>query len=143
MKAVSPGLRILLVEDEPANRALVRSILARTSRPELRGCVLHEVGTIAEARTVMGSEVLDVVLVDVRLPDGSGLDLVAELQARRHAARVRVVIVSASVLSGERAKAMSTGADAFLGKPFSASELTDLLVDPSARGGGVPSVSPS
>lgn len=143
MEAASPGLRILLVEDEPANRALVRSILARSPRPELRGSVLHEAASIAEAAAVIASQPLDIVLVDVRLPDGSGLDLVAELQGRRTASPARIVIVSASVLAGERAKALSSGADAFLGKPFGASELADLLVDVSAGAQDHSSASPT
>ena len=132
IEAASPGPRILLVEDEPANRALVRSIVARSSRPELRGTVLAEAATIAEARAVIASQPLDIVLVDVRLPDGSGLDLVTELRGRPTASPVRIVIVSASVLAGERSQAMSSGADAFLGKPFGATELADLLVDLAA-----------
>lgn len=123
-----PGPRILLVEDEPANRALVRAIIARTDRPELRGIVLHEAVTIAEARSVLANHPVDLVLVDVRLPDGSGLDLATELRAHPGAGPAKIVIVSASVLPGERTSALATGADAFLAKPFGASDLIDLLV---------------
>jgi len=123
-----PGLRVLLVEDEPANRALVRAIIARTGRGKLNGLVLHEAGSIAEARSVVASHDVDVVLVDVRLPDGNGLDLAAELRADPAAGSARVVIISASVLPSERTSAMATGADAFLAKPFDPSDLVDLLV---------------
>lgn len=120
------GLRVLLVEDEPANRALIRAILARTGHPALRGHVLHEAGSIAEARAIVATEALDIVLLDVRLPDGSGLDLAAELRASDDTA-ARIVIISASVLPAERSRADASGADAFIGKPFGASELVDLL----------------
>ncbi len=129
---VGHGLRILLVEDEPVNRALVRAIIARTDRAELDGIVLHEATTIAEARSVLASHPVDVVLVDVGLPDGSGLDLAAELRAHPGADRARVVIVSASVLPADRTSALATGADAFLAKPFGVSDLVDLLVRLSA-----------
>ncbi len=129
---VGRGLRILLVEDEPVNRALVRAIIARTDRAELDGIVLHEATTIAEARSVLASHPVDVVLVDVGLPDGSGLDLAAELRAHPGADRARVVIVSASVLPADRTSALATGADAFLAKPFGVSDLVDLLVRLSA-----------
>jgi CheY-like chemotaxis protein len=125
---VGPGPRILLVEDEPANRALVRAIIARTDRAELKGTVLHEAATIAEAGSVLASHPVDIVLVDVRLPDGNGLDLATELRAHPGADPVKVVIVSASVLPAERTSALATGADAFLAKPFDPSDLVDLLV---------------
>ena len=116
------------MEDEPANRALVRAIIARTSRAELRGVVLHEAATIAEARSMLASHPVDIVLVDVRLPDGNGLDLVTELRAHPDADPAKVVIVSASVLPAERTTALATGADAFLAKPFDPSDLVDLIV---------------
>ena len=125
---VRSGPRILLVEDEPANRALVRAIIARTDRAELDGIALLEAATIAEARSVLASHPVDIVLVDVRLPDGNGLDLATELRARPGAGPAKVVIVSASVLPTERTRALATGADAFLAKPFDAKDLVELLV---------------
>jgi len=117
------------VEDEPANRALVRAIIARTDRPELRGIVLHEAASIAEARSVLARHPVDIVLVDVRLPDGNGLDLATELRAHPDAAGpAKIVIVSASVLPAERTSALATGADAFLAKPFDPSDLVELVV---------------
>ena len=126
---VRSGPRILLVEDEPANRALVRAIVARMDRAELDGIVLHEAATIAEARSVLASHPVDIVLVDVRLPDGNGLDLATELRAHPDAAGpAKIVIVSASVLPAERMSALATGADAFLAKPFDAKDLVELIV---------------
>lgn len=117
------------MEDEPANRALVRAIIARTDRPELRGIVLHEAASIAEARSVLARHPVDIVLVDVRLPDGNGLDLATELRAHPDAAGpAKIVIVSASVLPAERTSALATGADAFLAKPFDPSDLVELVV---------------
>jgi CheY-like chemotaxis protein len=120
------GLRLLLVEDEQANRALIRAILSRARRRELAGHVLHEAATIAGARAILATESIDVILLDVRLPDGSGLDLAAEVRASDRPARI--VIISASVLPAERSQAAESGADAFLGKPFGAADLIDALV---------------
>lgn len=121
------GLRILLVEDEPANRALIRAILGRARDPALRDHVLHEAATSADATAILTTDPLDVVLLDVRLPDGSGLDLAAQIRGSSGPAP-RIVIISASVLPAERSRAIESGADAFLGKPFSAAELVELLV---------------
>ena len=129
--APASGPRVLLVEDEPANRALVRAILGRARDPRLPGVELHEAPTIAAARAILADQPVDVVLLDVRLPDGNGLDLAAEMRAAGNPARV--VIVSASVLPLERAHALASGADGFLGKPFGASELIDILGDAATR----------
>jgi CheY-like chemotaxis protein len=121
------GLRVLHVEDEPANRALVRTIIARADPADLGPVALAEAGTLAEARAVLAAEMVDVVLVDVRLPDGSGLDLAAEIRDRLGTSRPQVIVVSASVLPVERSSALTSGADGFLGKPFSPNDLVDLL----------------
>ncbi len=120
-------LRVLLVEDEPLNRALVRAILAR--QPADSAVALLEAETLGEARRLLASEPVDVVLLDVRLPDGSGLDLATELRARASddGATRLVAILSASVLEGEREAAAASGADEFLGKPFAPKDLLALL----------------
>jgi CheY-like chemotaxis protein len=131
--ALESRLRILLVEDEPANRALVRAILERARDPRLPAIELREASTIGAARQMLDEEAPDVVLLDVRLPDGNGLDLAAEMREAGNPARV--VIVSASVLPAERSRALASGASAFLGKPFGAGQLIDALaevVDPPA-----------
>lgn len=128
------GIGILVVEDEPANRALIRAILARATAPALRGHVLHEAGSLAQARAILAAEPIDVILLDVRLPDGNGLELAADVRAWASRA-ARIVIVSASVLPAERSRAVEAGADAFLGKPFGAAELVDLLARLAPSGG--------
>lgn len=120
-------LRVLLVEDEALNRALVRAVLDRKGA-DLPPLDLVEAGTIAAAREVLDQGNTDIVLLDVRLPDGSGLDLARELRdGHDEASRPVVAILSASVLALERVAAQSAGADAFLGKPFVPGELTSLI----------------
>jgi two-component system KDP operon response regulator KdpE len=120
-------LRILLVEDEQMNRTLMRAVLTRASDPRLRLATLLEAETLASAREQLSSNAIDILLLDVRLPDGSGLDLARELSASPDGERPRIVILSASVLPAERALAMEVGCDAFLGKPYRPADLLDLL----------------
>jgi CheY-like chemotaxis protein len=119
-------LRILLVEDEAMNRTLMRAVLTRASDPRLRLASLLEAETLAAAREHLGAVSVDIVLLDVRLPDGSGLDLAREILGADES-RPRIVILSASVLPSERAAAMEVGCDAFLGKPYRPADLLDLL----------------
>ena len=127
-----PGPTLLVVEDEPANRALLRAVLARSRDERLGRTELLEAGSIEDARTILAEAAVDLVLLDVRLPDGSGLDLASEIRDTRPP-KPRVVILSASVLPSERGAALESGADAFLGKPYAPSELVDLLVEVLAR----------
>ena len=127
MIGVPPGLRVLLVEDEPANRALVRATVGHAGRDADAEITLHEATSLAEARTQLAVHAVDIVLLDVRLPDGSGLDLVPELRGPPGGSRPRVIILSASVLPSEEALARASGAADFLGKPFRPADLLAIL----------------
>jgi two-component system, OmpR family, KDP operon response regulator KdpE len=117
--------RVLLVEDEELNRVLVRAILARATDNAIREVVLIEADNLELARSALGGPPVDVVLLDVNLPDGNGLDLASDLAERPE--RPQVIALTASVLPHERAAAMSAGCDAFLDKPYAAQDLLDVL----------------
>jgi CheY-like chemotaxis protein len=124
MSEPSARRRVLVVEDEPANRALLRATVSRA--PALAAVELIEVATLGEAREVLARGPVDLILLDVRLPDGSGIDLAEELVAAGPT-RPPIVILSASVLPAERDQAIRTGAEAFLGKPYRPGELMSLI----------------
>jgi two-component system KDP operon response regulator KdpE len=117
--------KVLLVEDEELNRALVRAILSRATEPSVRDADLVEAGSLAGARDALTATDVDLVLLDVNLPDGNGLDLAAELTGAP--SRPTVIALTASVLPHERAAAMAAGCDAFLDKPYAAADLVTLL----------------
>jgi CheY-like chemotaxis protein len=124
---VTPRLVVLIVEDEPVNRALLRAVLERSDTERLRDCDIVEAANLADARERLIERAFDVVILDVRLPDGSGLSLARELAAKRQTPSQRVVVMSASVLPAEQSAALGSGCDAFLTKPFQPIQLTDLL----------------
>jgi CheY-like chemotaxis protein len=117
---------ILYVEDEAPNRALLRAVVERASDPVVRDSMLLEAPDLATARQVLSSEPVDLVLLDVRLPDGNGLDLARDIRGGVDP-RPEVIVMSASVLPSERDAALETGARAFLSKPYSPSELVALV----------------
>lgn len=125
MTPVAAAIRLLLVEDDPINRQLVRAVLSRAPGPALREAELEEAATLAAARAALGQRPPMVVMLDVRLPDGNGLELARELA--RTADGPHVVVMSASVLPGDRQAALDAGCDAFLAKPFRPADLVDLL----------------
>jgi two-component system, OmpR family, KDP operon response regulator KdpE len=120
-------MRILLVEDNEMNRALVRAILARTVEPRLRGADLVEAETLAAAQAALASGEYDVILLDVHLPDGSGLTVAQEVSAWP-AGRPPIVALTAAALPREQAAALDAGCDTFLAKPYTSSELVDAIV---------------
>jgi len=109
------------------NRALVRAILARTAEPRLRSAELVEAETVAAGQAALASGEYDVILLDVHLPDGSGLAIAQEVSARP-GARPPIVALTAAALPREQAAALDAGCDTFLAKPYTSSELVGAIV---------------
>ena len=116
-------LSILSVEDEVLNRALLREVLARDA--VLGEARLVEAASLAEARMAIAADRFDLVILDMRLPDGDGLSIARELRARED--RPAILVLSANVQDEHRRAATDAGADAFIGKPFRVSGLTDEI----------------
>src|SRR6185437_12269027 len=113
-------MRLLVVDDDAGLTALIQATLDATA-DEIVG-----VGSCAAARRALTHSRPDAVVLDVGLPDESGLDLCRELKAASETAAVPVVLLSGSTdLTAAAAKA--AGADAFLPKPFSPLQLLGLV----------------
>jgi CheY-like chemotaxis protein len=124
--------RILLVEDEDLNRTLVKAVLARAQIQAVRDAEVLDAGSLAVARQRLRDEDVDLVLLDMNLPDGNGLTLARELADEGPAPgrqRPAVVAVTASVLPQDRAAAIDAGCDGFLDKPYAAADLVAVVAD--------------
>ena len=97
--------RILLVEDDDLNQMLVRTVLARSADPVLRSACLVQAASLAEARTALASSAIDVVLLDMNLPDGNGLSLAAEVQRTGSGGPAVVALTGAGPEQGDAALA--------------------------------------
>ena len=117
---------VLVVEDEEPNRALLRAVLARAGDERTGGIVLLEAGDLASARHLLATRHIDLVLLDVRLPDGNGLSLIPS-EDERTDDTPSFVVLSASVLPTERAVALAAGAVDFLAKPYRPSDLIETV----------------
>lgn len=126
--------RVLLVEDNDLNRTLVRTILARSADPVAKEVTLVEVGDLATARAELAATPVDLILLDMQLPDGHGLSLAEELTAEADGERPVVIALTASVLPQEQDSVRAAGCDDFLGKPYHPRQLIDVLTShlPSA-----------
>lgn len=112
-------LAVLSVEDEAVNRALLRAVFARDDR--LRTARLVEATSLAAARQALTRDRFDLVILDLRLPDGDGLSLTDELQALPDAPAV--LVLSANVQEEWRRAAAAAGVQGFIGKPYRRDEL--------------------
>ena len=124
--------RILLVEDEDLNRTLVKAVLARAQIQAVRDAEVLDAGSLAAARQQLQDDDVDLVLLDMNLPDGNGLTLARELAAQgslEERQRPAVVAVTASVLPQDRADAIAAGCDGFLDKPYAAADLVSVVAD--------------
>lgn len=128
MPELGQSARVLYVEDEQPNRVLLRAVLSRCDRAAVRQATLLEAPDLATARSILMTESIDLVLLDVRLPDGSGLDLAREIRDMG-GPQPSVVILSASVLPAERDAALASGASGFLAKPYVPADLVRLIDD--------------
>jgi two-component system KDP operon response regulator KdpE len=106
--------QVLIVEDEPAIRAVLRVLL------EAEKYRVVEAGTAGRAETEVRTHKPDLVLVDLGLPDGDGLELIRGL---RRWSPVPVIVISARTMEAEKIAALDAGADDYVTKPFSAPEL--------------------
>jgi CheY-like chemotaxis protein len=122
--------KILLVEDEALNRTLVKAVLSRAEIEAVRDATVVDAGTLAAARERLNADQVDLVLLDMNLPDGNGLTLARELASGGFPAghrRPAVVAVTASVLPADRAAAIEAGCDGFLDKPYAAADLVAVV----------------
>lgn len=112
-------MRVLLVEDNLRLSTLVRRGL------ENEGFTVDGVGTLCDAEAALDTIPYDVVILDLGLPDGDGLDLLGSMRAG--GSHVPVLVLTARDGVDDRVKGLNAGADDYLLKPFAVEELTARL----------------
>ncbi len=114
------GRRILLVEDSPAGQLYFRKLLAS------QGYTITVAASAAEAYAAACNIPFDLILMDIQLPDGSGVDVIRELRAFETSASrapVPIIALSAHALADFRESALAAGADDYITKPVRAATL--------------------
>ena len=108
-------MKILIVEDEPQLQEVIRRTL------EKERYVVESAGSLAEALEKTGVYDYECILLDIMLPDGSGLTLLEELKKLRK--KENVIIISAKDSIEDKIAGLDLGADDYLAKPFHIAEL--------------------
>jgi DNA-binding NarL/FixJ family response regulator len=123
MNSATPAaaLRIMLVDDHPIVRRGLRDILADA----FNGAVIHEVGSGREALARVRGELWAAVILDLSLPDGSGLDVLKGI--RQIQPRLPVLILSMHAVDQFARRAVTAGAAGYLTKDTADAELVTAL----------------
>ncbi len=126
--STSAELRILLVDDHAVVRVGLRNLVE--DEPGLK--VVGEAGTCAEAVRLAAVSEPDVIVLDLRLPDGSGVDIIDDL--KRVVPRVRVLILTSFADDTMLLKALKAGADGYLLKDVAEGDLVGALREVARAG---------
>ena len=105
--------RILAVDDQEDNRRILRDLLTSVGYEVIEAVTGEEAVTLAEKQRP------DLILMDIQLPGIDGYEATRRIKANPTLRAIPLIVVTSYALSGDDAKAMAAGADAYVSKPFS------------------------
>lgn len=113
------GISILYIEDNPDNMVLVKRVM------EAQGYTLFEAANGLDGVAVAEKENVDLILVDINLPDIDGYEVTRRLRRseKRILAHIPIIAITANALKGDAEKALEAGCDVYMSKPINIHEL--------------------
>lgn len=127
--ATAPGARVLLVEDNPINALLARTLLKR------EGAEVDRAASGQEALAAVAAATYDLILMDLRMPDLSGVEVSRQLRAR--GVTTPIAALTADAFEDDRRAALAAGMNDFLVKPLTETALRAVLARWVGWTGGV------
>jgi CheY-like chemotaxis protein len=123
--ATHSPLRILVTEDNPITQVLMVDLL------EKLGHTVLTASSGREALAALERQPFDVVLMDVEMPDMSGLEITSQIRAREQGSgqHVPIIAVTAHAMTGDRERCLRAGMDGYLAKPLQAPELVEAFAE--------------
>ncbi len=112
---------ILYVEDNSENRKLVRRVL------EVEGYAVVEAKDGVQALERLETELIDLALMDINMPDMDGYTLTAKIKAMPKYASLPIVAVTANVMRGDRERSLEAGCDGYIQKPIDIDTLSQQI----------------
>src|SRR5512146_866593 len=109
--------RILIVEDKPNSRELLRAVL------EQQGYAVTEAGDGEEALMMIRQEAPDLVLMDLQIPARNGFDVLQEIRKDARLTELAVVAITANAMPGDREKVLAAGFTGYIAKPVALAHL--------------------
>ncbi len=121
------GPRVLVVEDQPFNQALISQVL------ELEGYVVEVIYDGKTMQDLIQSEprshslLPDLILLDIQLPEVDGFDLLRQLRQTPHWQEIPVISITAMAMAGDRDRCLEAGADDYISKPLHLETVIDKV----------------
>jgi CheY-like chemotaxis protein len=112
---------ILVVDDHEFNVKLLERLL------EIQGHEVRAADSVSAAEQVLAEEQPAMIVLDVNLPDGSGLELTRRLKAHPGTASIPILACTASVMHTDEQRALEAGCDAFVSKPIDTRRFATLV----------------
>jgi CheY-like chemotaxis protein len=112
---------ILYVEDNSDNRKLVRRVL------EVEGYAVVEAKDGLQALERLGTEMIDLALMDINMPDMDGYTLTAKIKSMPEFSNLPIVAVTANVMRGDRERSLEAGCDGYIQKPIDIDTLSQQI----------------
>ncbi len=109
--------QVLIIEDEPDIRKTIDYNLTKES------FTVVQAGSIEEGEKALASNQIDVIILDLMLPDGSGLTLCRDIKSDDKTKHIPIIILTAKTEEVDRVVGFELGADDYVTKPFSVREL--------------------
>lgn len=103
---------VLVVDDHEFNQRLLERLLER------EGHQVRSVDSLAAAERALAEEQPAMIVLDLNLPDGSGLELTRRLKSHPGTASIPIVACTAAVMPSDEDRALAAGCDAFVAKPI-------------------------
>ena len=112
---------VLVVDDHELNRRLLERLL------ELDGHQVRCAASLAAAELAIADQAPAIIVLDVNLPDGSGLDLTRRLKSDPGTAEIPIVACTAAVMPADEDRALAAGCDAFVAKPIDLQRFSTVI----------------
>lgn len=114
---------VLVVDDHELNLKLLQRVL------ELAGHDVVGASSLAGAEAALADQLPALIVLDLQLPDGDGLDLARRLKARPETAACVILACTADAMRGDAERALAAGCDAYVSKPIDTREFAALVDD--------------
>jgi len=113
------GINVLYIEDNPDNMILVKRVL------EAAGYTLLQATNGLEGLAVAARETIDLILLDINLPDIDGYEVARRLRkdTKPYLAHIPIIAITANALKGDAEHALDSGCDVYMSKPINIHEL--------------------
>lgn len=112
---------ILLVEDDDTNRKLVRVVLSG------KNYLIQEANSVEQALEMLKDDKPDLLLLDIRLGESSGLDLIRAIRADPTFDEVPAVAITAQAMKDDESRFLAEGFDGYLSKPLDTRQLPEVV----------------